>query len=317
MSFLIKLKQRIFASLERLFIPVERTQDKLIVLHSLQIANLNRQKTRIKNLSKVELSGFSQWGEDGIIDWLIEQLPGIPETFIEFGVENFKESNTRLLLYLRNWRGFIMDGSTEHISSIQRQDIYWRYDLTAKCAFIDKDNINELIQGSGLSGDIGLLSIDIDGNDYRVWESIDIVNPVIVVCEYNAVFGDIHALTVPYRDDFQRTRAHYSNLYFGASLAAFIKLASKKGYVFVGTNSNGCNAFFIRKDYAGFITDCLEEIKSYPSFIREARDVNGVLTFTRAEERVKIIDDQNVFDLNTESLNKLSDYETLYSDDWK
>jgi hypothetical protein len=209
-----------------------------------------------------------------------------------------------------------MDGSEVHISSIQSQDIYWRYDLTAKCAFIDKDNINELIASSGLHGDIGLLSIDIDGNDYWVWQALDVVRPVVLVCEYNAVLGDVHRLSVPYQADFQRTHAHYSNLYFGASLPALIHLGEQKGYRFVGTNSNGCNAFFVRADYAPAVVGAIDEIRSYPSRFREARDANAQLTFAREAQRADIIRHLPVVDLatgQTRSLNELGD---LYSPAW-
>ncbi len=111
-----------------------------------------------------------QWGEDGIIDWLVEKLPGIPRTFVELGVEDYRESNNRLLLNLRNWCGLVMDGSQEHKASILLESIFWRYDLTPKCAYMDGDNVKDLIASSGISGEIGLLSIDIDCNDYWVWQ---------------------------------------------------------------------------------------------------------------------------------------------------
>ena len=295
---------------------LEHKCSKNIVLQSLMIASKNREKKSIKQLTDVEFSGFSQWGEDGIIDWLIERLPNIPKTFIEFGVEDYKESNTRMLLHLRNWRGHVIDGSKKHISSIKQQDLYWRFDLTVNCAFINRENINHLIDTSGFYGDIGLLSIDIDGNDYWVWQAINSVNPVIVVCEYNAVFGDLHRISVPYKADFQRTQAHFSNLYFGASLLSLIELGQQKGYVFVGTNSNGCNAFFVRDDFAPLIMASLDEITSNPSLIRESRDSTGTLTFMRGKERLDIISHLPVFDFDTNSMRKIGDIGNLYSSHW-
>lgn len=310
------MKNYFLNRLRALASPVERNGESSIVLQCLSIAQANRAKERIRSLSEVEFSGFSQWGEDGIVDWLLARMPGIPETFIEFGVGNYHESNTRLLLFLRNWRGLIMDGSEAHIRNIQSQDIYWRYDLTAKCAFIDRDSINELIASSGLDGDIGLLSIDIDGNDYWVWQTIDVVRPVVLVCEYNAVLGDVHRLSVPYQADFQRTHAHHSNLYFGASLPALIHLGEQKGYRFVGTNSNGCNAFFVRADHAPAIVDALDEIRSYPSRFREARDASAQLTFARGVQRADIIRHLPVVDLATGKTRLLSELGDLYSPAW-
>lgn len=295
---------------------ITKNQTKSIVLQSLSIARDNRKKKRIKSLLDVEFSGFSQWGEDGIIDWLFERLAGIPTTFIEFGVQDYRESNTRLLLHLRNWRGLVIDGSENHISKIRRQEVFWRHDLTAICDFIDCANINQIITSSGLSGPIGLLSVDIDGNDYWVWQAIDAVSPAIVVCEYNALFGDIHSLSVPYRADFQRNKAHYSNLYFGASLPALIDLSEQKGYVFVGTNSNGCNAFFVRKDFESVAMEAIVEIKAFPSFFREARDSYGQLTYVRGRERVEVIKHLPVYDFKTKTTCSLGDLGNLYSSTW-
>ena len=198
--------------------------EKAVVAQCLAHAHVNRLKSRIRILAEVEFRGFSQWGEDGILDWLVERLPGIPETFIEFGVEDYRESNTRLFRGLRTWRGLVIDGSMAHVENIRRQEVSWRFDLSAICAFIDRNNINNLISTGEFGAEVGILSIDIDGNDYWVWQSINIIKPTIVICEYNAVFGDLRRITTPYRADFQRTRAHYSNLYFGASLQALIEI---------------------------------------------------------------------------------------------
>lgn len=303
--------------MRRLLAPWERSVEKQMVLQCLPVAKINRDFTRLKTLADAEFRGFSQWGEDGIIDWLVEKLPSIPRTFVEFGVSNYRESNTRLLLCLRNWRGLVMDGSPEHVSDIQSQDVYWRHDLIAQRAFIDRDNINELISKAGFGGDIGLLSIDIDGNDYWVWQAIDVVSPAIVICEYNAVFGDRFPLSVPYQADFQRTRAHFSNLYFGASLRAFVRLGEEKGYTFVGTTSAGCNAFFIRDDFAFRIASTLDEITAFPSFLRESRDAKGKLTFVGGEQRRKIIQHLPLVDLAARRAITLAEFGEVDSPEWE
>ncbi len=259
------------------------------MLQAKALAHSARTK-KIAVLSDAEYQVFSQWGEDGIIDWLLSRLPRIPRSFVEFGVNNYRESNTRFLLKSRNWRGLVIDGSAQNIADIRSQDIYWRYELAAKCAFIDRDNINSLIAESGFSDDLGLLSIDIDGNDYWVWKAIEVVSPAVVVCEYNAILGDQLSLTIPYSADFDRTRAHYSNLYFGASIRALVQLGQSKGYRFVGTTSTGCNAFFVRSDLAEDVTDVLERIVAFPSTVREARDRNGKLTYVGGGCRRAIID---------------------------
>lgn len=316
MNVINEMKRRFLQRLRSIVSPLEHNSERQLILQCLLAAKMNRNLSQVRVLADVEFCGFSQWGEDGIIDWLVERLPGIPRTFVEFGVENYRESNTRLLLLLRNWRGLVMDGSAEHVSDIQRQNIYWRYDLTAKSAFIDRDNVNELISTAGFNGDIGLLSVDIDGNDYWVWQAIDVVSPVIVVCEYNAILGDLHQICVPYKADFQRNKAHHSNLYYGASLPALIDIADQKGYVFTGTNSNGCNAFFVRSDLATAVIDSIIEIKAFPSSFREGRDLSGQLSYAQGSERSKIIQHLPVFDFKTKSIRILEDLDNLYSHKW-
>ena len=231
------------------------------------------------DLKQNEFTVFSQWGEDGILQFLIRNTVVKNHIFVEFGVENYTEANTRFLLMNNNWSGLILDGSLDNINSVREEDLYWRYSLKAEQAFVTRENINELIKKNGISGEIGLLSIDIDGNDYWVWQAIDVVNPAIVVVEYNYRFGPSRAVTVPYRADFTRGKAHHSMIYYGASLKALCLLGERKGYSFVGCNSAGNNAFFVRKD---LMNDKLRECSPEDGFVagrfRESRDQKGLLT---------------------------------------
>lgn len=241
-------------------------------------------------LSDHEFKVHSQWGEDGIIQFLVRRVPIARPIFVEFGVQDYTEANTRFLLTNNNWSGLIFDGSAEAIASVQRDPIYWRYHLRAAQAFITRDNINSLIESHGLSGEIGLLSVDIDGVDYFVWEAITVVQPAIVIAEYNARFGPERAVTVPYDATFQRTRAHHSNIYYGASLAALVGLGKKKGYAFVGANSAGNNAFFVRRD---LLPGDMPERTALEGFVdckfREARDATGKLAFLDPVEERAIL----------------------------
>lgn len=292
----------------------EEKLDTLLISQALFHAKANRKLTKIPDLTAIEFKAFSQWGEDGIVDWLIARLPRIPESFIEFGVQNYRESNTRLLCHLRNWRGLVMDSSEENIAAIRRQSIWWRHDIEPKRAFITRENINQLIEESGLSGDIGLLSIDIDGNDFWVWQAIEVVKPWIVICEYNALLGDTAMISVPYDPSFQITQAHYSNLYFGASIRALEFLAQQKGYVLVGTNSAGVNAFFVRKDKSAMIMNCLENILLHGSRMRQSRDIAGRLTGLSGRERISVIQEMPVVDVVTGETNRLVEIENLWSE---
>lgn len=243
-------------------------------------------------------------------------MPDIPKNFIEFGVEDYRESNTRFLLQIKNWAGLVIDGSTDNINDIKSQSIYWRHNLTAINAFLDKDNINEVINRAGFAGEIGLLSIDIDGNDYWVWQNLSIVNPAIVVVEYNALFGDIHELTVPYDSKFDRTKAHFSNLYFGASLRALISLGSKKGYRFIGTTSTGVNAFFIRTDLAQHVEKSIQNNYAFPSSFREARCEKGVLQYPDRNKRHMIIDQLPLQNIEDGQITTLAQCKKIFSKKW-
>jgi hypothetical protein len=258
-------------------------------------------------IHEVEFKVFSQFGDDGIIQYLIHNAEVDVEKFVEFGVENYSESNTRFLLMNNNWKGLVMDASQQNIQRIKSQEYYWKHDLTAVHCWVDRENINTVIRDNGFSGSLGLLSIDIDGNDYWIWQSLDVVKPTITIVEYNSVFGDKHAITIPYDPSFNRTKAHYSNLYWGASLRALCMLAEKKGYVFVGSNSTGNNAYFVKQDKIGRIRPSSVQEGYVKSRFRDSRDAEGGLTFLAGEERLKTIENMPVYDLEKERLVKIKD----------
>jgi len=250
------------------------------------------------HINDYEFKISSQWGEDGIIQYLISNIEIKNKIFVEFGVETYQESNTRFLLQNNNWSGLVIDGSENNIEYIKKDPIYWKYNLKAECAFIDKDNINNLISKNGISGDIGILSVDIDGNDYWVWESIDCISPRIVICEYNSNFGYTYGISVPYCKTFYRTEKHYSNTYYGASIDALESLAKSKGYSLVGSNTAGNNVFFIRNDLVGDLKIHTAKEAYVKSQFRESRDKNGQLTYASIEENLKIISDEEVVVVN-------------------
>src|SRR6202012_4004576 len=276
-----------------------RGPDELMLLTGRLLANQVR--STAKSLREAEFKVFSQFGDDGIIQYLVARLeiPRELTSFIEFGVQDYSESNTRFLLLNDNWRGLVMDGDKDNMESLKARDMYWRHDLTALHRWIDRDNIDAILQESGFSGPIGILSIDIDGNDYWVWQRITAVQPVIVVAEYNSVFGGKQAITVPYDPAFNRTKAHYSNLYWGASLAALASLPRGKGYAFVGSNLAGNNAYFVHESYLGRggIATLTPEHGYVESRFRESRDERGRLTYLGGAARRQMIAGMPVYDV--------------------
>jgi hypothetical protein len=253
-------------------------------------------------LRDAEFTVFSQFGEDGILQFLVRRVPIENDVFVEFGVEDYHESNTRFLLVHDNWRGLIIDGGTTHVEFLRASGLGWRHHIDAVSAFIDRDNINELIRAAGIEGDIGLLSVDIDGNDYWVLEAIDVVSPRILVTEYNSVFGAEAAVTVPYDPAFVRGERHWSWLYWGASLAALTRLADRKGYALVGGNRAGNNAFYVRRDVLGDLPEVSVQDAYAASRFRESRGPGGELSYVGDHRaRLALFKDMPVWDLDREA----------------
>ena len=242
------------------------------------------------SLGSQEFKVFSQWGEDGIIQMILRHVRIGNAFFVEFGVENYLESNTRFLLINNNWSGLVIDGSPDNIAHIKSDPIYWRHNLKAHCAFVTKENINDLLKENGVVGDIGILSIDIDGNDYWIWDAIDVVSPAIVIIEYNARFGKDMSVTVPYDRNFVRSQKHHSMIYFGASIKALCGLAEEKGYAFVGCGSAGVNAFFVRRD---LMVKEIKELTVEEGYVRnkfrESRNQDGQLIYLSQEDEYKLL----------------------------
>ena len=292
--------------------------EKKIFLTGKIISDRNKNKIKLKSLKDVEFSVFSQFGEDGIIDWLINKIPNIEKVFLEIGTQDYWESNTRFLLKNNNWKGYLFEASKSDILKIKSQRIYWQHNVKAFQAFVDRENINELINNNIKEKNIGLLSIDIDGNDYWVIEQISKLSPTIIICEYNSIFGDVHKLSIPYESKFSRNEKSNLNLYFGCSINAIVSLMEKKNYSFIGTGSSGVNAFFVKNEFKDLIkNDIQNNAEIFPSIARESRNSKGELTYENIFENLKKIQDFDVFDFELNKIKKLSEYKDLYSDNWK
>lgn len=300
MTRLTKLKRAIITLFK-----IEEKLEELKINQGLLLSALNENK-KFGNLKDYEFKVFSQWGEDGIIQHLSKVVEIKNKTFIEFGVENFFESNCRFLLMKDNWSGFVIDGSIKAIQTLKKSYFYWKYHINALADFVTKENINELLSKSGFDEDLGILSVDIDGNDYFVLQAIHVFKPRILICEYNAVFGATRKISIPYETNFDRTNKHHSNLYFGASLPAITYLANTKGYSLVGTNSAGVNAFYIRNDLLNEKVEVLTVEQAYVSSkFRESRDEQGNFTYLNGEDRLKLLKGLPVFNVETKSMEVL------------
>ena len=262
--------------------PLFPSHEERAVLALLQAGKQERVSRSARSLRELEYGYMSQFGEDGILEYLTARVPEKDQWFVEFGVQDYVESNTRLLLLRDYWKGLILDGSESQIGSIRNRPDFWRVNLRAECHFLTKENIVPIIDRNGFGGRPGLLSVDIDGNDYWVWEALRELKPWVVVCEYNSTFGPSADVSVPYRADFQRELGHPSGRYFGASLTALVRLGESMGLHFVGVNGAGHNAFFVDPEIQGELPTLSAQEGFRPTTFRETRNLDGELTLSDA-----------------------------------
>lgn len=201
-----------------------------------------------------ELKVYSQNGEDGLLLYIFDQVGVELGRFVEFGIGHGDECNTANLSLHFGWQGRLFDCEDEKVAAARafyKRRLGPRAEgIRIAAAMIDRDNVNDILRPDDGDPVVDLLSIDIDGNDYWVWQALEVLTPRVVVVEYNAVFGPERACTTQYDPRFNRWTKSPSGLYFGASLAALEKLGRSKGYRLVGCDSHGVNAFFVRDELA-------------------------------------------------------------------
>ncbi len=200
------------------------------------------------DINSYEYSLFSQNGEDGIIRYIFFRIGLFSKKFLEFGFSPTENNSLRLALK-EDFNGLFIDGSAESCHLLNKTaKKYGLKHVKAVRSFLDIENIEQIISSNGTIGEIDIMTIDVDGNDYWFWEKIECVQPRVVVIEYNASLGPNRSVSVPYDPHFERHKKHPSGLYCGASLAALWRLGKRKGYRLIACDSSGVNAFFIRDD---------------------------------------------------------------------
>lgn len=195
--------------------------------------------------------------EDGILLYLFAIIGATNRTFVDIGAAGVEASNTANLVVNDGWWGLHIDGRATALEFSQR--FYKRnqgsriFPPRAVNALIDRDNVNDLIADNGVSGEIDLLSLDIDSNDWWIWNALEVITPRVVVVEYQPAIGPDRAVTIPYDPAFDRAAWDINTppaevVYCGCSLAALVLLAEHRGYTFVGTDRIEVNGFFVRND---------------------------------------------------------------------
>lgn len=213
---------------------------------------------------------FSQFEEDGKLLYIFSVLGMNHKTFVEIGSDDGINSNCANLAFNFGWHGLYIDGNAKGIE--RGKKFYARYpnpfNYSPKfiCAKVTRENINELVKQGGLNGDIGLLSVDIDGNDYWVWDALEIVQPQVVIIETHIEFG-YNNIVVPYDANYMYPGKHPE--YHGASPVAMVNLGKKKGYRLVGANELGFNFIFIKNGLADELIPevSIESVLQHPSVI--------------------------------------------------
>jgi hypothetical protein len=232
-------------------IPIPDLSDYALQLQVLRAWDDEMAKPRHADPKRLLRYGFklySQNDEDGIIQEVFRRIGTTARTFVEFGVETGAECNTAKLL-IEGWRGLWIEAKADNADAIRRRFAPFLQDgrLTLTQDLVTAENIDTLITAGGLAGEIDLVGIDIDYNDYWVWKAITAVRPRVVVIEYNASLRPPLSLTVPYDPHGSWDGSNF----YGASLDALVRLGADKGYRIVGCSIAGVNAFFVRADLCG------------------------------------------------------------------
>jgi hypothetical protein len=292
--------------------------DKLFFILGLsQIFNSHKNYDKIKFLHQSEVKIFSQNGEDGIIDYIINRLGILIPNFIEIGVGDYRESNTRFIYCRYHPKGLIIDSEKDlkkkvlmHLREKSSFFVLWKGELTILNTHVESENINAILS-ENCKFNVDIFSLDIDSIDYWILLELKPNLSKIFIVEYNSTFGPDLEITIPNLKNFSRQEYHYSCLCYGMSLKALIKLMDIKNYYFIGTNLLKNNAFFVSKDYSKEVFFPNLEVKDLDFYtdsnLRESRDKNGVLNYLKGKEKLIEIQDCKVINLKNNNLCSIRD----------
>lgn len=232
---------------------------------------------RLWDLSETGFRNYSQFEEDGILLYIFAAIGTTNKLFVDIGSADGINSNCANLAINFGWHGLFIDGNEHRINF--GKSYYEKHPDTEAFppkfvqAFVQQENINQIIEEQGFSGEVDLVSIDLDGNDYWIWDALSIIQPRVVIIETHVEFG-LNNIVVPYDKDYSYPGKHPD--YHGASPVAMAKLAKRKGYRLVGSNLYGFNTIYVKQ---GVGEDILPEVS-----------VESVLSHPRNKERYKLFE---------------------------
>lgn len=237
-----------------------RDRQRMIIALSKGTAMMHARNIDLTRPATWEFSGFSQNGEDGILDVLRQQLKKTNRYFIEIGASDGMENNSSWLVVVEKFNGIMIDGNPKLVKRARR--MVGIFSIGAECEnmFVTVESAKDLKQ-MAFHSDPDIFSLDIDGNDYYVARALLDAGfrPKIFAVEYNSVYGPQRSMTIEYRNDFALANAHPSHLYYGVSISGWRKFFESRGYRFVTVDRNGANAFFV--DPACFDADFLGGVR--------------------------------------------------------
>lgn len=222
---------------------------------------------RLWDLRETGFRNYSQFDEDGILLYIFAAIGTTNKLFVDIGSGNGINSNCANLSINFGWHGLFIDGNENNInigkSYYEKHPDTWAFQPIFVHAFLQRENINQIIEEQGFSGEVDLISIDLDGNDYWIWDALSIIQPRVVIIETHIEFG-LKSIVVPYNKDYCYPGKHSD--YHGASPVAMVKLANKKGYRLVGSNLYGFNTIYVKQGIGEDVlpTMTAESILSHP-----------------------------------------------------
>ncbi len=268
-------KERFYRVLNSVKLINERQIDQLI------LSNQYRQLATTKTLPRFQEVGFhtySQTDEDGFLLYIFSLIGTTNKKVVEMCCGDGVECNAANLIINHGWKGLLFDGDAEQLKIGKK--IYKFIKTTSNNppqlihAWITSENVNELLLNHGFDGEIDLFSLDMDGIDYWIWTSINVIKPRVLVIEYNTYWGADKSVTIPYEPNF-KAQIINGAYYCGASLQAFVNLGKKLGYRLVGSNTTQFNAFFVRNDLGTNILpevsveDCLPSHNNFSTSVNQ------------------------------------------------
>lgn len=242
-----------------------------------QYRALKERGGELPSFADVEFRAYSQNGEDGILLYVFSLIGMGQRRCVEICAGDGLQCNSANLIINHGWHGLLVDGDE---ALIERGRAYYARHGDTFCfpprllhSWITRENVNSLLRTNGFEGSIDLLSLDIDGVDYWIWDALEAVRPRVVIAEIQCIWGEDRSVTVPYAPDFRARFVDGFGIYSGASLPAFVKLARRKGYRLVGVQRLGFNAVFVAD---GVGEDLLPEVPAASCvdlpFVRWARE---------------------------------------------